>query len=264
MRDTVRFGIVGCGVIAHFHAQAILAADHAELVGCYGRGVEQTEKYAAHYGIERFDSLRALLASDRIDAVCICTPSGLHAHQAIAALSAGKHVVVEKPMSLTLAEADRLIAAAEASGRKATVISQLRYQEAVRAAKQATDAGALGRIVSASLAMKYFRSADYYASGGWRGTWAMDGGGALMNQGIHGVDILRHLMGPADWVFGRAETLVHSIEVEDTAAAVIGFRNGAVGTGEASPPRHPGYPRRIQICGDKGRPAPQEDSIPRR
>ena len=264
MSNPVRFGIVGCGGIAEFHAQAVQAIPEARLVAACSGSFDGAKRFAAaHPGVIPCESLDALLARDDVDAVCICTPSGLHTPQAIAAMRAGKHVVCEKPMSLTLEEADALIAAEQETGAKVCIISQFRFTPAVREIRRALDVGALGRIVSGSLSMKYFRSHEYYASAAWRGTWALDGGGALMNQGIHGVDVFRHLMGPVRSVHALTRTLTRRIEVEDSAAAVLEFENGAIGTLEASTTCCPGYPRRIEICGDAGSVVLEEDSIVR-
>ena len=264
MSNLVRFGIVGCGGIAAFHAQAVEAIPEARLTAACSGSFEGARCFAeAHPGIVPCESFAALLARDDVDAVCICTPSGLHTPQAIAAMRAGKHVVCEKPMSLTLEEADALIAAERETGRMVCIISQFRFSPAVREIRRALDAGAFGRIVSGSLSMEYFRSHEYYASAAWRGTWAMDGGGALMNQGIHGVDVFRHLMGPVKSVHALTRTLTRRIEVEDSAAAVLEFESGALGTLQASTTASPGYPRRIEICGEAGSVALEEDSIAR-
>ena len=264
MSNPVRFGIIGCGSIATFHAQAVEAIPEARLVAACSGSFEGAIRFAdAHPGVVPCESLDALLARPDVDAVCICTPSGQHTPQAIAAMRAGKHVVCEKPMSLTLAEADALIAAERETGLKVCIISQFRFSPAVAELRRALDAGAFGRIVSGSLSMKYFRSHAYYDSAAWRGTWAMDGGGALMNQGIHGVDVFRYLMGPVRSVHALTRTLTRRIEVEDSAAAVLEFENGALGTLQASTTCCPGYPRRIEICGEAGSAALEEDSIVR-
>lgn len=259
--EKVRFGIVGCGVIAEFHFRAIGDIEEAEAAGCVDAYAPSAERFSAAHGIRRYETLEAMLADPQIDAVTICTPSGLHASQAIMAMRAGKHVVCEKPMSLTLEDADRLIATANETGVKVCIISQFRYAPAVQAVKRAMDAGALGRIVSGSLQMKYYRSDEYYASGAWRGTKAMDGGGCLMNQGIHGVDVFRYLMGPVKSLVGYARTQQRHIEVEDSAAAALEFACGAVGTIEGSTLCCPGYPRRIEICGDRGSVVLEENAI---
>lgn len=262
MEELLRFGIVGCGSVAAFHAQAIENTPGAVLTACCSGNPQKARTFAAAHGARAFDTLEELLAGP-VDAVCLCTPSGLHARQALEAMAAGKHVVVEKPMSLTLEDADRVLAAARQTGRKVCVISQLRFQPAVQAVRQALDAGAFGRLVCVNLSMNYYRSEAYYQAGGWRGTWAMDGGGALMNQGIHGVDLLRWLMGPVTGIRASVLTRAHAIEVEDTAAALLEFENGAVGTLTGSTACHPGYPRRLEICGTEGSIVLVEDALVR-
>ena len=187
---TVGFGIVGCGMISRFHAAAIESVDGARLVGVFDPVPEAAERTAHAYGTRRFDSLEEMLACKETEAICVCTPNGLHAPIALKALDAGRHVVIEKPMALTLKDADEIARAALQRNLCVSVISQLRFSPAIQAVKQALEEKRLGKVVSASLAMKYWRDSAYYASSNWRGTWAMDGGGALMNQGIHGVDLL--------------------------------------------------------------------------
>lgn len=261
MQKKVKFGIIGSGMISNFHAKAIDMIENAQLAAVYDAIPERAKDFAAKHGITAYDNLEEMLSADEVDAVSICTPSGLHTPQALAAIAHGKHVVCEKPMSLTLADADKLIAAADEKCVKVCVISQFRYSDAVQEIKRAIDCNAFGTIVSGSLSMKYYRSAEYYASAGWRGTWEMDGGGALMNQGIHGIDMFRYLMGPIDTLTGITCTQTRKIEVEDSAVAVLRFKNGAVGTIEGSTTCYPGYPRRLEICGDKGSVVLEEDSI---
>lgn len=262
-KKNVRLGIVGCGTIAHFHVRAISQLENASAVMCFGPSQVSAERFAEQYGLCVSKDLDEMLRSDAVDAVCICTPSGLHTPQAIQALQAGKHVIVEKPMSLTLEEADRLIAASEETDKKVCVISQFRFQPAIQEVKRALDEKAFGRVVSARLSMPYYRSDAYYKSGSWRGTWKMDGGGALMNQGIHGIDVFRYLMGPIRSVQGIARTLVHPIEVEDTAVAMLEFCNGALGILMGTTTCNPGYPRTIEIYGTQGSVVLEEDSIKR-
>lgn len=257
----VRFGIVGCGTISRFHATAIERIAEARLVGVYDGWRPGAERFVTEHPARIFDSLEELLACPEIDAVCICTPSGLHTEQAVAAMKAGKSIVVEKPMSLSLADADLLINTAAETGAKVCVISQFRFSAAVQEVRRALEAGAFGKLVSGSLSMKYFRSHEYYASGGWRGTWEMDGGGCLMNQGIHGIDVFRYLMGPVKSISAITKTQTRKVEVEDSAAAILEFENGAVGTIQGSTTCFPGYPRRIEICGDEGSVVLEEDTI---
>ena len=266
MSKKVRFGIIGCGMIAQFHAKSILEIEGAELAAAFDAYAPGADRFAEQYHIKAYYDLDTLLASPDIDAVSICTPSGLHTDQAIAAMKAGKHVVCEKPMSLTLADADRLIAAEKETGMKVCIISQYRFAAATQEVKRAIEAGAFGRITHASLSMRYYRTNAYYESGAWRGTWAMDGGGALMNQGIHGIDVFRYLLGPVKTINGLARTLTREkngqkLEVEDAAAAVLEFENGALGIIEGSTTCYPGYPRQIVISGDQGSVVLEENSI---
>ena len=262
MERKIRFGLIGCGMIASFHAQALSVLPQAELSGAYDASETAAKRFCGKWGGQVYGSIDQMLADPAIDAVCILTPNGLHAPMAMQALEAGKHVVVEKPMAITLEDADRLIALSQSTDRLVCVISQLRFSPAVQAVRRAVEEGAFGRITSASLSMKYWRDEAYYASS-WRGTWKMDGGGALMNQGIHGVDLLQYLVGPVTRVSAFCKTQTRPIETEDSAAAALEFACGAVGTLEGSTTCFPGYPRRIEICGEKGSVVLEEDEIVR-
>lgn len=257
----VRFALIGCGMIARMHATAISQIEEAELYGVFDPYAPSAEKFAKEYQVKAYPSLEEMLADPAIDAVSICTPSGLHTQQAVAAMEAGKAIVCEKPMSLTLKEADLLIDTARRTGVKTCIISQFRFSDATREVHRALSEGAFGKIVSGSLQMKYYRSKEYYASGAWRGTWEMDGGGCLMNQGIHGIDVFRYLMGPLKSLTAITKTQTRPVEVEDSAVAIVEFANGAVGTIEGSTTCYPGYPRRIEICGEQGSVVMEEDSI---
>jgi predicted dehydrogenase len=248
-------------MIARWHANSIRSIPAAKLVAVTDTGVEYRKAFAAEYGVSEYETAGELFKSPEVDVVCICTPSGLHAPLAVKAAEAGKHIIVEKPMAVTLKEADDIIRAVEANHVKMSVISQLRFSPAVLKIKEAVDSGALGKLVCGDIYMKFYRSQEYYDKGGWRGTWKMDGGGALMNQGIHGVDLLQYMMGPVKSVFAFTRTLARSIEVEDTAAAVLEFKNGAVGVIQGTTSVYPGAPRRLEISGDKGTIVLEEDSI---
>ncbi len=261
MEGKVGFAVIGCGMISKFHISAISGIAEAYLAGVYDVSEEHARRTAAQYGVRAYGSSEEIWQDGRVDAVCICTPSGLHGEMACQALAHGRHVLVEKPMALTLEDCDRMLQLAQEHGVKLGVVSQLRFAPAVGQAKRLLDSGALGRLVNADLYMKYFRSQEYYDSGGWRGTWAMDGGGALMNQGIHGIDLLLYLAGPAAEVYGRAATLARRIEVEDTLSAVAVFESGALGVVSAGTSIYPGFPRRIELCGDRGSLILQEDKI---
>lgn len=258
----LNFAIYGCGVISKTHAAALQDIDGAQLIACADFNPAAAEVFAAAYNIQMLPDWNALLQSKDIDAVCICTPSGTHAPLAIEALNAGKHVVLEKPMALNTAQCDEIIAAAERTHTRITVISQLRTSPDIIRAKELLQSGALGKIIMCQLHMCYYRPDTYYL-GSWRGTKKMDGGGALMNQGIHGVDLLRHLMGPVKQLSSVVRTLLHNIEVEDAAAVALEFESGAIGVITASTATHPGYDREIKIYGTRGGVEFKEDKIVR-
>ena len=239
-------------MIAGIHASAIHAIPEALLVGVADAHAERATQFAAQHGVHAYESYEQMLSDPELDSVCICTPSGFHAENALAALQHGKHVVLEKPMALSVESADRIVAACDREGKLLTVISQLRFSADVQKVKALLAENAFGRVALCSLYMKYHRSEEYYASSPWKGTKAFDGGGALMNQGIHGVDLLEYIVGPVREVTGKARTLSHKIEVEDTAVAMLEFENGALGVIEASTCAYPGFERRIEIHGDKG------------
>lgn len=251
-KKELTFAIIGCGVVANMHAEAIKQIKKARLLGTYSPDEESKKAFAFKHNIKGYSSLEDLLADPDIDIVSICTPSGLHASQAILVARASKHIIVEKPMAINMKEAREMIDAVNKHGVKMAVISQQRFREGLVRLKDAVDKGELGRIVSGDIYMKYYRSEEYYKSGGWRGTKAMDGGGALMNQGIHGVDSLQYVMGPVKSVFAHAKTLVRQIEVEDLALALLEFESGATGVIQATTCIYPGMARRMEVSGSKG------------
>ncbi|MBE6612958.1 MAG: Gfo/Idh/MocA family oxidoreductase [Ruminococcaceae bacterium] len=257
------FGILGCGMIAGVHAAAIASLSDAVLIGAADASFERAADFAKAHGITAYETYAAMLADPAIDAVCICTPSGLHAENALDALAAGKHVVLEKPMALNVADADRVAAACKAFGRHLTVISQLRFSPDVHRAKQLVSEKAFGTLIFCDLFMKYHRDDAYYRDSPWRGTYRYDGGGALMNQGIHGIDLLRFIAGDYTAVSGITATRRHAIETEDTAAALIRFDCGAPGVIEATTAANPGFDRRIEILGDRGYMTLRENRIER-
>ncbi|MFI6907675.1 Gfo/Idh/MocA family protein [Nonomuraea sp. NPDC050394] len=250
----MRFGIVGSGVIGGLHARLIAdMAGTAELVAVADNDLARAKELAGKHGCAALGSTQELYARDDVDAVVICLPSGLHADAAVPALKAGKHVVVEKPIDISLAAADRIIAAERESGKSVTVISQRRFEPSFRAVKAAVDSGELGRLTSGTAEVTLWRPQSYYDSGGWRGTWAMDGGGALMNQGVHVVDLLLALLGPVESVSAYSGLLAHeNIEVEDTVVAAIRFANGALGRVFASTAAYGGASVRVSVHGDAG------------
>ena len=258
------FGIVGLGLIADFHARAIADAAGARLVAVCSRSLDKSRAFAAqHGGVFATADLSAFLARPDLDVVCIATPSGAHLEPALAAARAGKHIVIEKPLEITLDRVDALLAGVAAAGVRLMPIFQSRFGEGARAVKAAVAAGRLGRIALASAYVKWQRSAAYYA-GSWHGTFALDGGGALMNQAIHQVDLLLSMMGPAVMVVGFTAMLAHErIEVEDTAVACLRFASGALGVIQATTSVHPGYPKTIAIHGDHGSAEIEQEDVVR-
>jgi len=258
---SIRFGIIGCGAIADFHAQSILSIPDAILVGGADAKPEYSEGFCKKYSIKSYTSVESMLASKEIDAVCICTPSGLHAKYTIQAANAKIHVLTEKPMAISLADADAEIEACERNGVKLGVVSQLRFSPNIRLIKEKIEQGKLGKLITGDVVMKYYRDQSYFAGSSWRGTLAMDGGGALMNQGIHGIDLLLFLVGKVRSVTAICKTMVHQIEVEDTACAMLEFENGALGMIQGTTSIYPGIPRRLDVNGSTGSICLIEESV---
>ena len=203
------FGIVGTGMIAHFHAKAIQAMTNGRIVACFNQNVEKAKAFATEYGCTAYSTLDELLGDQEVRIVTICTPSGAHRDPAIAAANAGKHVVVEKPLEITLQRCDEIIHACEKNGVKLCTIFPSRFSAANIALKEAIDAGRFGRLTLGDTFVKWWRTQEYYDGGGLRGTWALDGGGAFMNQAIHNVDLLCWLMGDVAEIAGFTGTLAH-------------------------------------------------------
>lgn len=248
------FAIVGTGMIAGVHAQAINATAGAQLIGVISRSSAGGADFAARHGARAVTATVAdMVARPDVDVVCITTPSGAHLEPALAAIAAGRHVVVEKPIEATTARADQLVAAAQAAGVLVAPIFQNRFSAGARTVKAALDAGRLGRLATASCYVKWFRTEAYYSSSAWKGTLAMDGGGATMNQAIHGIDLLQWFAGLPEEVSAFKTRRVHTgIEAEDTAVAVLRFPGGALGTIEATTAAWPGWSLRIELCGENG------------
>lgn len=262
MMNTVTIGIIGCGMVARYHAKAISDTPHARLIGAYSKSLASTEKFCAEFpGTQVFTSYDGMLADQTINTIAVCSPTGEHYTQATKALEMHKHVMVEKPLCLTLEEADAQIRMADGQGLSLGVISQSRFSDAAMAIKQAIDNGGLGKLVSASLMMRYMRNQEYYDQAGWRGTYAYDGGGVLMNQGIHGIDLLCYFMGKPESVMGYAKTRLRNIEVEDTAAAAVEFENGTVATIDATVCSTPPMAKKFIISGEKGTIMLEDDVI---
>lgn len=250
----VRYGIAGCGVIFRTHVKALRELnDCADLAAVCDTDPEALQKAVEETGARGCRSVPELVALPDIDAVIVCTPSGLHAQCAIAALDAGKHAISEKPMDVVGDRADEMIAAAKRNRRLLAVISQTRYGRGFETLHEWLDQGRFGRLVYGAALTYYYRSQSYYDSAGWRGTWALDGGGALMNQGIHYADQLVWAMGTPKSVYARAGQLGHErIEVEDIVSATIEFESGAIGSLTATTCAYPGRPGVLDIVGSAG------------
>ena len=257
------FGFIGAGAIAHFHARAVAAARGGRLVGVVSRRRATAENFARDHGMSfAGDDVQALLAQPGLDAVCITTPSALHLEPALAAIRAGKHLMIEKPLDATVEGTDRILAEAEKAGVRVGSIFQARFGDAARQLKAAIDAGRFGRMVLASCYVKWNRTAEYYT--GWKGKLSEDGGGAVINQAIHGVDLLQWFAGMPVEVFAWTTRRVHTgIESEDTSVAALKFASGALGTIEASTALWPGFSRRLEICGENGSAVMEDDDITR-
>ena len=261
LRGAVRIGILGAGGISDTHARAAQGIAGVEVVAVHGANREKAAALARASGATVYDDLHQFLAHP-MDIVAIGSPSGVHAAQAIPAVRRGLHVLVEKPLDTTTAKIDELIAEADRSRVKVGVFFQDRLTPDLVEMKRAVDEGRLGDPVIISGRVKWYRPPEYYGNSRWRGTWQFDGGGALMNQAIHTVDLMLWLFGPVTRVSGRVATRLHKIEVEDTAAAVFEFANGAIGVIEASTAAFPGLPRRVEVTGTKGTVVHEQDARP--
>ena len=249
---TIHVGLVGAGNISETHARAASAIPGVKVAAVYAPTRAHAERLAAPYGATAHDSLDRLLDQRPLDLVAIGSPSGLHAEHGIAAAARGIHVLVEKPIDVTAARADALIDEAARADVSLGVIFQDRLKPDIVRAKTLIDEGRLGRPILATAQVKWYRTPEYYSGSRWRGTQAFDGGGALMNQGVHTVDLLLWLFGPVRRVFGRTTAALHPIEVEDTAVAVVEFTSGALATIEAATSAYPGYSRRLELTGSEG------------
>lgn len=249
----VGFGLVGTGMAGIIHAKELRYVDEGELVAVCSRNQGKVRAFAEEYGADRhYTDYEELVADPAVDVVCVLVPTGRHREVAIAAAEAGKHVVVEKPLEINLSRADDIIQACRENGSKLGVIFQMRFGEVARRLKRTIEAGHLGDILVADAVDKASRTAEYYESGAWRGTRDLEGGGCLMTQSIHIIDLLQYLVGPVESVVGRVDTLFHDIDVEDTATALIRFENGARGVIESTTSIHPALKSRLDIHGESG------------
>lgn len=252
MDKIYKIGIIGTGAIAFKHAQAIESLANAELIGLFNPNPISAAKAQEKFRAPVFSDWEQFISLAGLNVVCICTPSGMHLEPAVKAIEVGKHVFVEKPIEVTLDRADQLIQAAEAKNVKLGVVFQNRFSPDFIQLKDAVMVGVFGRILMGNAAVNWFRDSHYYSSSQWKGTIEFDGGGALINQAIHTLDLLLEVMGEVESVFGKVKTTLYPIEVEDLGAALVNFKSGAVGTITAGTSLYPGYPERLEVYGTEG------------
>jgi predicted dehydrogenase len=249
----VRAALIGCGKVGHTHAAALRSLDEADFVGVCDTSTERAESFAARYGTRPFTDVATMLREVRPEAVLIATPHPLHAGPATLAAQAGAHVLVEKPLAANLADCDAMIGAARKAGVRLGVISQRRLYEPVRRMKDAIDAGKIGRPALGVFIMYSWRDPAYYASDPWRGKWATEGGGVLVNQSPHQLDLLQWFMGPIEEISGCWANVNHpTVEVDDTAVAILRFKNGGLGSIVTSVAQRPGIWTKVHIHGTSG------------
>jgi UDP-N-acetyl-2-amino-2-deoxyglucuronate dehydrogenase len=257
----IHVGILGGGNISETHARAVQQTEGAEIAALYSQNHEKAARLSKLYGGTVSESLQSFLDHRPMDMVAIGSPSGLHAEQGIAAARHGLHVLVEKPLDVSLDRADALIRECEQAGVKLGVFFQDRVAPGICKLKELIDAGRLGKPILVSARVKWYRPPEYYSGSRWRGTWALDGGGALINQGVHTLDLLLWLLGDVERVYAKAITALHQIETEDTVVATLEFVSGAIGTFEAGTSIYPGYARHLELTGSEGTLVLEHDRI---
>jgi UDP-N-acetyl-2-amino-2-deoxyglucuronate dehydrogenase len=252
MPKKLGFGIIGMGNISTFHAKCIQQIDVCKLIAVCSRSEGKAKKAAQEYDVPYYTNYIDLIGRDDIDVISICTPSGMHLEPALVAAQTGKHILVEKPIEITLQRADQIINACQEANVKLAVIFQNRFSKTVKRLREAVQQGQLGKLILGDAYIKWHRTQEYYDTGGWRGTLKGDGGGALINQSIHTIDLLQWIMGPVKTVYGQVATSIHQIEGEDLGLALLTFDNDAMGIIEGSTSIYPGFPERLEIYGEKG------------
>jgi UDP-N-acetyl-2-amino-2-deoxyglucuronate dehydrogenase len=258
---TFHVGLIGGGNISETHARAARAISGVEIAAVYGTNFEKVRRFCRDHGGTPFDDFSAFLTHRPMDLVIIGSPSGLHAAQGIAAAKQGLHVLTEKPIDISTRRADELIETAGRARVKLGVIFQDRMKPHIRQLKDWIDHGVLGKPLLADARVKWYRPPEYYANSRWRGTLELDGGGALINQGIHTIDLLLWLLGEVSRVQAQTATELHAIEAEDTATAILEFASGALGLFHSTTAAYPGYPRRVEISGTEGTVILEHDQI---
>jgi UDP-N-acetyl-2-amino-2-deoxyglucuronate dehydrogenase len=246
------FGIIGTGAIASHHAKSLQALDKAQLIAVCSSSSSRAAEARERFGVEAYSNIADLLAREDIDIVCICTESGNHLESAMAAARAGKHVLIEKPLEVNLERADKLIAVCREAEVKLGCIFQNRFSPGYLQLKEAVRQGLLGKLIMGNAYIKWYRDEAYYGNSNWKGTLKGDGGAALINQGIHTIDLLLDIMQDVQSVYGQVRTMVHNIEGEDLGVAMLNFKNGAIGSIAGGTCLYPGYPERLEIFGENG------------
>lgn len=253
MSRKIRFGIIGCGKVARLHAAGIMQGRNTELAAVYSRSLHKANEFAAGFGAQPFDSVTKMIREADVEAVVICTPHPFHAEAVVEAAASGAHCLVEKPLASSLSDCDRMIDACRKNGVELGVVSQRRFYAPVQRIRRAIDEGRIGKPMLGTVIMLGWRDKAYYESDNWRGTWKMEGGGVLVNQAPHQLDIFQWLMGPIDEVYGVWRNLNHDyIEVEDAALAIVKFRSGAIGNIVVSNSQKPGIYGKVHIHGSSG------------
>ena len=258
---TTHIGLIGGGNITETHARAARALPGVEISAMYGTNAQKIRRLCRDYGGTLYSDFAQFLNHRPMDLVVIGSPSGLHAEQGIAAARRGLHVLTEKPIDITTERTDALIAEADKAGVKLGVFLQDRCKPDIRRLKKAVEAGALGRPILADARVKWFRPPDYYSGSRWRGTYALDGGGALINQAVHTVDLMLWLFGDVVSAQASSKTSLHAIEAEDTLIALLEFASGALGVLQATTSVYPGYPRRLELTGSEGTVIIEQDRL---
>lgn len=252
MNKKIGFGIIGTGAITAKHVAALEQIEEAELVALCSSSIERAELATERFKIKSYSNWEDFLSHPNLDVVCICTGSGFHLEPAVEAAKKGKHLFIEKPIEINLNRADQLILACKERGVKLAVVYQNRFSQDYIKLKQAVVEGRLGDLFMGNAYINWFREEGYYRNSSWKGTLNGDGGGALINQGIHTIDLLIDIMGEPASVFGHIKTMLYPIEGEDLGAAIVKFESGALGNISAGTSLYPGYPERLEIYGSKG------------
>lgn len=251
--EKLRTALVGCGKVGHFHAKAFKKLEQSDFVAVCDQNIERAREFAKQYGVKAYDNVETMIAESKVEMLSVCTPHPIHARIAVPAAKMGCHVLIEKPLSSNLADCDEILSAAKLGNAKVGTVCQRRFYRPCLRMKQAIDDGKIGRPIIGTVTMLGWRDKAYYESDPWRGTWAGEGGGVLVNQAPHQLDLLLWYMGEIDEIYGVWKNLNHPyIEVEDTAAVIIKFKNGGIGNILVSNSQNPALYGKVHIHGDNG------------